>query len=111
MKSFTGPSDPALDFKAEDMMREGLLQARARVAPPSAVVTHVWGPCPRCKHPIDVLVPYEVVNYEEQARSDVFFRVLVTCACEADSHPWKDGAGGCGVSFWLNVPFSGPKLF
>ncbi|KAB1159032.1 hypothetical protein F6X68_09910 [Micromonospora sp. AMSO12t] len=109
--SYARTSGTALDFKAADMMRDDLLHARARLAPNDVVVTHVWGPCPRCKDPIDVLQAFHPNGDEPAPDGAAPYPVDVACDCAA---PWHGGAsdmGGCGATFRLEVPFSDPSLF
>lgn len=101
----------ALDLKAVDMMRDGLLHARARVAPDNVVVTHVWGPCPRCKDPIDVLQTHHSLDAERQSVGALSYLIDVLCKCDGPSHPGAPTDGGCGASFRLDVPFADPNFF
>jgi hypothetical protein len=104
-------SGMALDLKAADMMRDGLLHARARIAPDDVVVTHVWGPCPRCKDPIDVLQAFHPEGHGPSPDLAVPYPVDVVCDCDAPHHHAAPEYGGCGASFRIEVPFSDPSLF
>lgn len=101
----------ALDLKAADMMRDGLLHARVRAAPDDVVVTHVWGPCPRCKDPIDVLRAFHPEGGDPAPAATVPYPVEVVCRCDGPRHPGAPESGGCGASFRLDVQFSDPSQF
>ncbi|WP_338673415.1 hypothetical protein V1460_10135 [Streptomyces sp. SCSIO 30461] len=102
-----------------DLLKEGLLHGQARHAPHQVVVTHVWGHCPRCKHRIDVLQTHHPASVREHGppsgpsaggeqhapRRKETFVLAVACACPAGLHPGAPEAGGCGVSFRIEVPF------
>lgn len=108
---YVSTSGESLDLKAVDLTRDGLLHGRARIAPDNVVVTHVWGPCPRCKDPIDVLQAHLPTGDDPQSDGTLPFTVEVACRCDRVQHPGAPSTGGCGASFRLEVPFSDPNLF
>lgn len=103
--------------RAFEMLESDTLHGEV-VSREQVVRSRVWGPCPRCGHPLDDRQTHTAVanlmggtrrsRDEKPAFSDGkgvrYFHVDVSCGCD-DIHPGTPtGRDGCGVSFRVELP-------
>jgi hypothetical protein len=111
------PYEETSDYRwtetAFTMLVEGRLRADVRPAP--VVASRVWGPCPRCGHPLDDRQTHTAVTnqygYRMRGRGQVrqdpppaYIDVDVSCACDHPHRGAPKGTRGCGVSFRVMLP-------
>lgn len=118
--SYQESADFAWTEKAFGMIERGELHGDV-ISSRGIMRSRVWGPCPRCKHPLDdrqtltavTNLPsggWRGVDFYPRTRSGaetaepVFYDVDVSCGC-GDSHAGAPtGTTGCGVSFRVELP-------
>lgn len=94
--------------RAYQLLVEGRLQGRA-FDTGEVLSSHVWGPCPRCEHPLDDRQVHTAVvsgvgrGPGRTGEIPGTLAVDVACGC-AFPHPRApEGVPGCGVSFRVEL--------
>lgn len=109
--------EPSADFgwtvKAFELLNSGGLFASAFVADGS-IASHVWGACPRCKHPLDDRQEHTALVSGVGRTGDTghlpagpppaaVLKVDVACGC-GRTHPGApENTTGCGVAFRIEL--------
>jgi hypothetical protein len=123
----TSPSDEPKDdtyrvsseFLWTKMAYEKLLKGRDLhgevISRDGVMASHVWGQCPRCRHPLDDRQPLTVLTSlmgvrgtdSPQSAEDAdvpFAQVDVSCGCGVTHRGAPADTTGCGTSFRVELP-------
>jgi hypothetical protein len=94
---------------AFDLLEIGTLRAEVEEPCPGLRWSHVWGPCPRCRHPLDDWQPLSavtgLVSRSGSAEHDIaeIESIDITCGCGTGHLGAPNGMTGCGVSFRVEL--------
>jgi hypothetical protein len=97
--------------RAYQLLVDGQLHGRA-FATGAVLSSHVWGPCPRCEHPLDDRQVHTAVvsgvgrwpgGPDQTGEVPSALEVDVACGCGYPHPRAPQGVAGCGVSFRVEL--------